>query len=72
MMTLPKQSAPVARNVSTHPIAGALTPSGCNFVKKALCASALAACAAVCVGSGGAACVQCLGALGMSSCIDCV
>lgn len=71
-MRLPNQSSPVARGISTAPSAGALEPSGCNIFKKAACATALVACGAVCVGSIGTACVQCLAAIGASGCIDCI
>ena len=49
-----------------------VTPQGCDIFKKVACAAAVAACAAVCVGSGGTACAACFAGLGMSSCIDCL
>ena len=71
-MMLPKQSALVARSVSTMPLAGGLQPSGCSIGKKLLCAAALGTCGIVCASGAVPACVQCLGALGMSSCVDCL
>lgn len=71
-MRLPIQSPAVMRGPSASPFGRGLEPSGCNIFKKAACAVALAACAAVCVGSAGTACVQCLAGIGASGCIDCV
>ncbi len=49
-----------------------IEPQGCSTAKKIACAGALAACAAVCVGTGGTACAACFAGLGMGSCIDCL
>lgn len=72
MMTLPKQSPPVIRAQVTAAMGSELTQSRCSTLKKIACAGALAVCAGVCIGSVGAACVQCLAGLGASRCIDCV
>jgi hypothetical protein len=71
-MRLPIQARTVTRGVSTSPIIGAIDASGCNIFKKAACAAALAACGAVCIGTGGLACAQCLAGIGAAGCIDCV
>lgn len=75
-MKLPIQAQPVLRNVSDIKMAIASTdaviPSGCSTWKKIGCASAVAACAAVCYGSAGTACAACFAGLGMGSCIDCL
>jgi hypothetical protein len=71
-MRLPIQAPTVARGVSTSPISGAIDPSGCSMWKKISCAGALAACGAVCIGTGGLACAQCLAGIGAAGCIDCV
>ena len=71
-MRLPNQASTVKRGVSVSPFAGAIDPSGCNVFKAASCAAALLACGAVCVGSVGTACVQCLAGIGAAGCIDCV
>ncbi len=47
-------------------------PQDCSLPKKIACASAVAACAAVCIGTGGAGCAACFAGLGMGSCIDCL
>jgi hypothetical protein len=59
----------------TNPVvsdAAGVEPQGCSTLKKIGCAAAVAACAAVCVGSAGTACVECFAALGMGGCIDCL
>lgn len=71
-MRLPNQVSPVHRGVSDATSTGSVGPSGCGLGKKIACAGALLACGALCVGSGGAACAQCLGGIGASGCIDCV
>jgi hypothetical protein len=75
-MNLPVQSQPVLRNVSdTHlliALDNGVTASSCSVWKKAGCATAVAACAAVCVISDGLACAACFANLGVSSCIDCL
>ncbi len=71
-MRLPQQFQPVARMPGATPSAAAIHPSGCNIFKKAACAAALVACGAVCVGSPGLACAQCLAGIGAAGCIDCV
>ena len=71
-MRLPIQAKTVIRSTSTSPIGGAVGASGCNVFKKIACATALAACAVVCVGSAGTACAQCLAGIGAAGCIDCV
>jgi hypothetical protein len=45
--------------------------SDCGVFKKIGCAGAIAACGAVCVGSLGTACVECLAGIGASGCLDC-
>lgn len=70
-MRPPLQSQAVARRESTATLAVGVTPSGCNVFKKIACAAAVAACATTCL-AGPAACVSCFGALGASSCIDCL
>jgi hypothetical protein len=71
-MRLPQQTLPVARVPGTTSSNAAVHPSGCNIFKKAACAAALVACGAVCVGSAGLACAQCLAGIGAAGCIDCV
>ena len=71
-MRLPVQGPSIARRSSTAAFAGGVTPSGCNVFKKVACATALVACGAVCVGSVGTACAQCLAGIGAAGCIDCV
>jgi hypothetical protein len=71
-MRLPIQAPAVARGVSIDPISATIGASGCNIFKKAACAAALLACGAVCVGSAGMACAQCLAGIGAAGCIDCV
>ena len=71
-MRLPQQFQPVVRMPGATPSAAAIQPSGCNFFKKAACAAALVACRAVCIGSAGLACAQCLAGIGAAGCIDCV
>lgn len=70
-MRLPTQAPAVSRSVSIDHYAGEIGSSGCSFLKKAACAAATVACGAVCVGSLGTACVQCLAGIGASGCIDC-
>jgi hypothetical protein len=53
-------------------MSGAIDASGCSIWKKISCAAALAACGAVCIGSAGMACAQCLAGVGAAGCIDCV
>jgi hypothetical protein len=75
-MKLPIQAQPVLRNVSDIKMAiastNAVMPSGCSTWKKIGCAGAVAACAAVCYGSGLLACAGCFAGLGQSGCIDCL
>ena len=71
-MRLPNQVSAVQRGVSTSPFDRAIHPSGCNVFKAAGCVAALVTCGAVCVGSIGTACVQCLAGIGAAGCIDCV
>lgn len=71
-MRLPQQFQPVVRMSGATPSAAAIHPSGCNIFKKAACAAALVACGAVCIGSAGLACAQCLAGIGAAGCIDCV
>lgn len=71
-MMMPLQASPVSRSVSPSHDHGAIAPSDCNVFKKVACGAALVACGAVCVGSLGTACVQCLAGIGASGCIDCV
>lgn len=49
-----------------------VAPQDCGTLKAIGCAASVAACAAVCVGSVGTACVECFAALGMGGCIDCL
>lgn len=70
-MMMPVQASPVLRSAGKTPDEGAIEPSGCGLGKKIACGAALVACGAVCVGSLGAACVQCLAGIGASGCIDC-
>jgi hypothetical protein len=72
MMNPPNQSPPVMRTLTTAIVTNGLTQSRCTTLKKIACAGALAACAAVCIGSAGTACVQCLAGIGASRCLDCV
>lgn len=71
-MRLPIQAKTVIRSTSTSPMSDGIGASGCDVFKAIGCAAALAACAAVCVGSAGTACVQCLAGIGAAGCIDCV
>jgi hypothetical protein len=71
-MRLPIQSRPIARGVATTQLSAGVGPSGCDIFKKIACGTALVACGAVCVGSLGTACVQCLAGIGAAGCIDCV
>jgi hypothetical protein len=70
-MRLPSQAVTVARSHNAGPFPGSVRASGCSVFKKVTCAGAIIACGGVCVGSLGAACVQCLAAIGASGCIDC-
>lgn len=70
-MMMPVQASPVRRSASATSDDGAIEPSGCNVFKKVACGAAVVACGAVCVGSLGTACVQCLAGIGASGCIDC-
>ena len=71
-MMIPVQATPVFRNVcKTNDEGGGIKPSDCNIFKKVACGAAIAACGAVCVGSLGTACVECLAGIGASGCIDC-
>jgi hypothetical protein len=70
-MMMPVQAVPVVRSASPARDAGSIQPSGCNLLKKIGCGAAIAACGAVCVGSLGTACVECLAGIGASGCIDC-
>jgi hypothetical protein len=49
-----------------------IVPQDCSFFKKIGCATALAACATVCVTGAVPACAACLGGLGAGGCIDCL
>jgi hypothetical protein len=79
-MRLPHLTSPqLSVNASRQPVSApgaskqaGVEPQGCNTLKKIGCAAAVAACAAVCVGSAGTACVECFAALGMGGCIDCL
>jgi|GEM_PF-3104036 len=74
-MRLPSLTPPdFTLHNSTAPtvVQAGVEPQGCNVFKKIACAGALVACAAVCAGTGGAACPACFAALGMGSCIDCL
>lgn len=70
-MRLPPQAHAVARGTSVSQLSRRVDSSGCNVFKKATCAAAIVACGAVCAGSLGTACVQCLAGIGASGCIDC-
>ena len=70
-MRIPMQAAAVTRSVSIGRYTGEVQSSDCNFLKKAACGVATVACGAVCVGSLGTACVECLAGIGASGCIDC-
>ena len=70
-MMMPLQATPVVRTVTPVAAEAAVEPSGCNVFKKIACGAAMAACGAVCVGSLGTACVECLAGIGASGCIDC-
>jgi hypothetical protein len=70
-MRLPTQAPAVIRSASIEQSVGSVHVSGCNVFKKIACGAAIAACGAVCVGSLGTACVQCLAGIGASGCIDC-
>jgi hypothetical protein len=70
-MMIPVQASPILRSPSIALEQAAIEPSGCNIFKKVACGAAIAACGAVCVGSLGTACVECLAGIGASGCIDC-
>jgi hypothetical protein len=70
-MILPKQAPAVVRGISVYRNAGRIEPSDCSFLKKVACGTAFVACGAVCIGSLGTACVECLAGIGASGCIDC-
>jgi hypothetical protein len=70
-MRLPNQAPPVARFSGVNPVAGKVQPSGCPWYKKVACVAAALGCGAVCVGSWGTACLQCIGAT-VGGCGDCV
>jgi hypothetical protein len=70
-MRLPTQSAAVVRNPHAGRVDANVDPSGCSVLKKIACGGAILACGAVCVGSLGTACVECLAGIGASGCIDC-
>lgn len=72
-MKMPKLTQP-SRNSSRPGFTtkAGVEPQGCSTLKKIACAGAVAACAAVCVGSAGSACAACFAGLGMGSCIDCL
>lgn len=70
-MMMPVQALPVLRIASQSQDEGSIEPSGCNVLKKIACGTALVACGAVCVGSLGTACAECLAGIGASGCIDC-
>lgn len=70
-MMMPLQALPVLRGPSQVQDAGAIEPSDCSLGKKIACGAAAIACGAVCVGSLGTACVECLAGIGASGCIDC-
>ncbi len=71
-MRLPHQALALERSGAGGFNSRAVLPSGCSVFKQIACAGALAACAAVCVGSFGTACAQCLAGIGAAGCIDCV
>ncbi len=71
-MKMQVQSPPVARHPLVGQLAGDIHPSDCSIWKKIACAGALVACGAVCIGSAGTACLECLAGLGSAGCIDCV
>lgn len=70
-MMMPAQALPVLRTAPQGYEEGSIEPSGCNVFKKVACGAAIVACGAVCVGSLGTACIQCLAGIGASGCIDC-
>jgi hypothetical protein len=70
-MRMPLQSPAIVRSIHLARITGAVEPSGCSLAKKIACGGAILACGAVCVGSLGTACVECLAGIGASGCIDC-
>jgi hypothetical protein len=71
VMNLPIQATPVVRHRSTDRHERGLTASDCSVWKKIACGGAIVACGAVCVGTIGTACVECLAGIGASGCIDC-
>ena len=70
-MRLPVQSVAVERNQHVGRLLTGVESSGCSLLKKIACGGAILACGAVCVGSLGTACVQCLAGIGGAGCIDC-
>lgn len=62
---------PASNGGTAAPVA-AVAPQGCGVFKAIACAAAVAACAGVCVGTGGTACAACFAGLGMGSCIECL
>lgn len=73
-MRLPQQSTPADCRPELIPTqsSAAVAPQGCGVFKAIACAAAVAACAGVCVGTGGTACAACFAGLGMGSCIECL
>ncbi len=53
-------------------LSAGIEPQDCGVLKAIGCATALAACAAVCVGTGLTGCAPCLAGLGTGSCIECL
>lgn len=70
-MRLPQLSVMSHRNDREPSTRKGIEPQGCPPGKKVFCAVAVAACAGVCVYTGGAACAACFAGLGMGPCIDC-
>ena len=72
-MRLPKLTVQngISCRTENSSASSSVVPQGCGLGKKIACAAAVAACAAVCVGSAGTACAACFAGLGMGSCIDC-
>lgn len=73
-MRLPMQTNPAQSAAAQYLLVASdgLQPLGCSIFKKIACAASLAACAAACVSTGGAACIACLSGLGMGDCIECL
>ncbi len=71
-MKLPIQAQPVTRCVSTLMFASnGLIPQGCSTWDWIKCGTTVAACAAACVDSFGAACIACMGPA-YNQCKDCL